>query len=77
MSDIEKLGRYDIVRVLGKGAMGVVYEGRDPNLERKVAIKTIRVQGLSPAAATEYEGRFRTEARSAARVRGPRFGGSP
>ena len=40
MSDIEKLGRYDIVRVLGKGAMGVVYEGRDPNLERKVAIKT-------------------------------------
>lgn len=71
MSDIEKLGRYDIVRVLGKGAMGVVYEGRDPNLERKVAIKTIRVQGLSPAAATEYEGRFRTEARSAARLHHP------
>lgn len=71
MADIEKLGRYDIVRVLGKGAMGVVYEGRDPNLDRQVAIKTIRVQSLSPAAAAEYEGRFRTEARSAARLHHP------
>ena len=71
MADIEKLGRYDIVRVLGKGAMGVVYEGRDPNLDRQVAIKTIRVQSLSPAAAAEYEGRFRTEARSAARLNHP------
>ncbi len=71
MADIEKLGRYDIVRVLGKGAMGVVYEGLDPNLDRQVAIKTIRVQSLSPDAATEYEGRFRTEARSAARLHHP------
>jgi len=71
MAEIEKLGRYDIVRVLGKGAMGVVYEGRDPNLDRQVAIKTIRVQSLSPEAAVEYEGRFRTEARSAARLHHP------
>lgn len=71
MADIEKLGRYDIVRVLGKGAMGVVYEGRDPNLDRQVAIKTIRVQSLSAEAAVEYEGRFRTEARSAARLHHP------
>ena len=69
--DIEKLGRYDIMRVLGKGAMGVVYEGRDPNLDRRVAIKTIRVQNLSSDAAIEYEGRFRTEARSAARLHHP------
>nr|WP_315490112.1 protein kinase [uncultured Rhodoferax sp.] len=68
MADIEKLGRYDIIRVVGKGAMGVVYEGRDPNLDRQVAIKTIRVQSLSAQAASEYEGRFRTEARSAARL---------
>lgn len=68
MADIEKLGRYDIVRVVGKGAMGVVYEGRDPNLDRQVAIKTIRVQSLSAQAASEYEVRFRTEARSAARL---------
>lgn len=71
MVDIEKLGRYDIIRVLGKGAMGVVYEGRDPNLDRVVAIKTIRVQSLTPEAAREYEGRFRTEARSAARLHHP------
>ncbi len=71
MDDIEKLGRYNIIRVLGRGAMGVVYEGRDPNLDRAVAIKTIRVQSLSPEAAAEYEGRFRTEARSAARLHHP------
>ncbi|MFO1263019.1 MAG: serine/threonine-protein kinase [Rhodoferax sp.] len=71
MADINKLGRYDILRVLGKGAMGVVYVGVDPNLERQVAIKTIRMQTLSPEAATEFEGRFRTEARSAARLHHP------
>ena len=68
---LKKLGRYDLVRVLGKGAMGVVYEGRDPNLDRQVAIKTIMVDGLSPVAAAEYEERFRTEARSAARLLHP------
>lgn len=71
MDDIERLGRYNIIRVLGRGAMGIVYEGRDPNLDRAVAIKTIRVQSLSPEAAAEYEGRFRTEARSAARLHHP------
>jgi len=65
------LGRYGIVRVLGRGAMGVVYEARDPNLDRQVAIKTIRVQSLSAEAASEYEIRFRTEARSAARLNHP------
>nr|WP_295784554.1 serine/threonine-protein kinase [Rhodoferax sp.] len=69
--DIDKLGRYVVVRVLGKGAMGVVYEGRDPNLDRQVAIKTIRVQSLSAEAAVEYDSRFRTEARSAARLHHP------
>ena len=51
--------------------MGVVYEGRDPNLDRPVAIKTIRVQSASAEAASEYDGRFRTEARSAARLHHP------
>ncbi|NMM08193.1 serine/threonine-protein kinase [Polaromonas sp.] len=68
---LTKLGRYDLIRVLGKGAMGLVYEGRDPNLERRVAIKTIRVENLSVEAAAEYEVRFRTEARSAARLQHP------
>jgi serine/threonine protein kinase len=68
---LKKLGRYDLVRVLGKGAMGIVYEGRDPNLERRVAIKTVKVENLSQEAAAEYEARFRTEARSAARLQHP------
>jgi eukaryotic-like serine/threonine-protein kinase len=68
---LKKLGRYDLVRVLGKGAMGIVYEGRDPNLDRRVAIKTVKVENLSEEAAAEYEHRFRTEARSAARLQHP------
>lgn len=68
---LKKLGRYELIRVLGKGAMGVVYEGRDPNLDRRVAIKTVKVENLSEEAATEYEHRFRTEARSAARLQHP------
>jgi serine/threonine protein kinase len=68
---LKKLGRYELVRVLGRGAMGIVYEGRDPNLERRVAIKTVKVENLSEEAAAEYESRFRTEARSAARLQHP------
>ena len=68
---LKKLGRYDLIRVVGKGAMGLVYEGRDPNLDRRVAIKTIKVENLSAEAQAEYEVRFRTEARSAARLQHP------
>lgn len=68
---LKKLGRYDLIRVLGKGAMGLVYEGRDPNLDRRVAIKTIKVENLSEEEAADYEVRFRTEARSAARLQHP------
>ena len=68
---MKKLGRYDLIRVLGKGAMGLVYEGRDPNLDRRVAIKTIKVENLTVEEAADYEVRFRTEARSAARLQHP------
>jgi eukaryotic-like serine/threonine-protein kinase len=70
-SAIQHLGRYDIVRVLGQGAMGVVYEGRDPNLDRRVAIKTVRVIGMAAHEIAEYEQRFKTEARSAGRLQHP------
>ena len=37
----EAIGKYRVTRPLGKGAMGMVYEGFDPVIERRVAIKTI------------------------------------
>ena len=38
MTNPTRLGKYEIKRVLGKGAMGIVYEGFDPNIQRTVAI---------------------------------------
>ncbi len=69
--NLTRMGRYELLRVIGKGAMGQVYEGRDPNLDRRVAIKTISVENLSEQETAEYEVRFRTEARSAARLQHP------
>ena len=40
--DTLEVGRYEILGQIGKGAMGVVYKGRDPKLQRLTAIKTIR-----------------------------------
>ena len=39
-----KIGRFELVRVLGKGAQGTVYLARDPHLQRQVAIKTLHVE---------------------------------
>ena len=41
--NIEKVGRYEVVKVLGRGAMGVVYLARDPIIDRKLAVKTLRL----------------------------------
>ena len=68
---IESFGRYKIQRVLGKGAMGVVYEGLDPRLNRKVAIKTILVGNLDEATARDYSKRFAREAQAVARLNHP------
>ena len=62
-----QLGRYQVERELGRGAMGVVYEARDPLLDRTVAIKTILLPGDAAQRQT-YEARFAEEARAAARL---------
>lgn len=68
---VTHIGRYEIVRTLGQGAMGVVYEARDPRLARAVAIKTIRADKLAADQMMAYEARFLTEARSVARLNHP------
>jgi serine/threonine-protein kinase len=72
VAELSKLGRYELRRTLGRGAMGVVYEGYDPGLGRKVAIKTI-LQGpeADAAVAAEYAERFTREAKAAARLSHP------
>src|SRR5258706_7153198 len=66
--DLKKIGRYEIERILGEGAMGVVYEGKDTRLHRKVAIKTILKSALDSESAKEYSTRFAREAQAVARL---------
>lgn len=60
-----KTGRYEIVGELGRGSMGVVYEGFDPLIHRRVAIKTMRVEGLTAREYEQYKARFQAEAQAA------------
>jgi serine/threonine-protein kinase len=67
-----QLGKYRVTEVLGEGAMGVVYKGFDPDIQRTVALKTIRTQldadDDSPGAPAS---RFRNEAQAAGRLLHP------
>jgi hypothetical protein len=65
---MNKLGKYLIRRTLGKGAMGIVYEGFDPVIERTVAIKTILPSQLDGAQYAEVMARFKREAQAAGRL---------
>jgi serine/threonine protein kinase len=60
-----KLGRYEVVRELGKGAMGIVYLAKDPLIGRLVALKTIRAQNQDDDEAKEFQQRFVREAQAA------------
>ena len=62
---IAKLGRYEVVSELGKGAMGVVYLAKDPVIGRLVAIKTIRATGNDEDDTEEFRERFVREAQTA------------
>ena len=71
MADIEKLGKYEIRREVGRGAMGIVYEGYDPLIKRSVALKTIRADELAGENAETVIARFRREAQAAGRLSHP------
>lgn len=68
MTPPKTLGKYEILRLLGKGSMGEVYLGKDPALDRPVALKVIQA-----STAFEAEGtlRFEREARTMAALSHP------
>jgi eukaryotic-like serine/threonine-protein kinase len=63
-----KVGRYEVVRLLGEGGMGTVYEAMDVRLGRKVALKILSASLKGKRKAAK---RFEIEARAAARLRHP------
>src|SRR5207253_5499248 len=66
------LGRYQVEKELGKGAMGVVYLGKDPKIGRVVAIKTMALsQQFEADELTEAKQRFFREAETAGRLSHP------
>jgi len=71
VGELKALGRYQIRGVLGKGAMGLVYDGHDSTLDRRVAIKTILTSNLDEATAKHYDLRFRREVCAVARLNHP------
>jgi serine/threonine-protein kinase len=71
MADIGTLGKYEIRHEIGRGAMGIVYEGYDPMIKRIVALKTIRADQLAGADAANVVARFRREAQAAGRLNHP------
>ncbi len=70
MSHPPYIGKYQIRRPLGQGAMGMVYEAFDPVIERKVAIKTILSEHLADGGASAIA-RFKREAQAGGRLQHP------
>jgi len=71
MPDLQKLGKYEVRRQLGRGSMGIVYEGYDPFIQRTVALKTIRKELLDQDQAQEMLARFQREAQAGGRLNHP------
>ncbi|MGH8442618.1 MAG: protein kinase domain-containing protein, partial [Nevskiaceae bacterium] len=66
------LGRYQVEKELGKGAMGVVYMGKDPKINRTVAIKTLALsQEFEGDELADAKARFFREAETAGRLNHP------
>jgi serine/threonine-protein kinase len=70
LATFDTIGRYEVLREIGRGAMGVVYEARDPVLDRTVALKVIQAAAEGDALRA-HEERFLAEARIAAALQHP------
>ncbi len=71
MEVLQALGKYEIRGTLGRGAMGTVYDGWDPLIARRVAIKAVRLPEHPEAETEEEIARFRREAQAAGRLSHP------
>jgi hypothetical protein len=70
--DLQRLGRYQLEREIGRGAMGTVYLGRDTAINRMVAIKAIPLASeFSESELAEARARFFREAETAGRLNHP------
>jgi serine/threonine-protein kinase len=67
----QQIGRYRIERLLGAGSMGNVYLAHDADLDRPVAVKTLRDLALDADMRDVFLSRFQNEARAAARLQHP------
>ncbi|MFC1533334.1 CHASE2 domain-containing serine/threonine-protein kinase [Thermodesulfobacteriota bacterium] len=66
------VGRYEVVKELGQGAMGIVYEARDPKINRLLAIKTIRFSDeFEESRVSDIKNRFLKEAEIAGKLSHP------
>src|SRR3970282_1878 len=73
MSNVpEKLGKYEIKKQIGRGSMGVVYQGYDPFTDSVVAVKVARSEALkNPEAGARYRKMFFNEAHTAGKLKHP------
>ena len=71
MDTPRQVGRYQVVDVLGRGAMGIVLRAHDPAIGRQVAIKLVRADLLEGAERESYLVRFQQEAQAAGRCSHP------
>jgi serine/threonine-protein kinase len=65
------LGRYEIIKELGRGAMGTVYLGKDPSINREVAIKTLNYAEVEAQQLTAVKDQFFREAEAAGKLSHP------
>ncbi|MBZ5543594.1 MAG: protein kinase [Acidobacteriia bacterium] len=70
-AEARRIGRYEVIGELGRGAMGAVYKARDPQIGRTVAVKMIVTGNQTSEELEEYKRRFFREAQTAGQMSHP------